>query len=120
MKTRSQDNVQRIENLLAMLRAGQGDPPLLHYSLGTEYLRQGNPEQAATHMQQAVSLKPQYSAAWKGYGKALVTCGQTQQAIAAYTTGIGIAREQGDKQAEQEMQVFLRRLQQQKEKQKSS
>ena len=58
----------------------------------------------------AVELDPQYSAAWKLYGKALTDAGRHDDAIAAYAQGIEVAERRGDKQAAKEMTVFHKRL----------
>jgi hypothetical protein len=52
-----------------------------------------------------------YSAAWKRLGKALADNGRTEEAVAAFESGIKAAVEKGDVQAAKEMRVFLSRLQ---------
>ena len=98
-----------IENLEAMLEKGQ-DSPLLRLSLGNAYLDGGDPGAAVAHLAEAVRQKPDYSAAWKAYGKALVEEGRAVEAESAYVQGIEVAEANGDKQAAKEMAVFLRRL----------
>jgi Tfp pilus assembly protein PilF len=98
-----------LENLQAMLAAGQ-DNPLLRFTLGSVLLKQGEARGAAEHLRQAVSQDPGYSAAWKVYGKALQALGDHEGAVKAYETGIEAARQKGDVQAAKEMQVFLRRI----------
>jgi len=92
-----------------MLDEGQ-DNSLLRYSLGDEYLKENNFEIAIGHLAKAVELDPDYSAAWKLYGKALVKNNQIENAIKAYETGIKVADKKGDIQAAKEMKVFLKRL----------
>ena len=92
-----------------MLAAGR-DGALLRFSLGNEYLKSGDAARAAEHLQRAVALDAGYTAAWKLYGKALAAADRAEDAIAAYRQGIAVAHAKGDKQAEKEMQVFLRRL----------
>lgn len=99
-----------IENFEAILAKGQ-DNALLRFSLGNAYLKNKNFAIAAMHFAKAVELDPNYSAAWKGYGKALVEAQQNEQAIEIYHKGIAIAEKQGDLQAAKEMHVFLKRLQ---------
>ena len=53
-----------------MLAAGR-DNALLRFSLGNEYLKVGQPADAATHLRRAVEQDPKYSAAWKLLGRAL-------------------------------------------------
>ncbi len=84
---------------------------MLRYSLGNAYLKEGQVELALSHLQQAVVLDPNYSAAWKAYGKALVDAGRPEEAARAYAQGIDVAEQRGDIQAAKEMKVFLKRLQ---------
>lgn len=98
-----------IENLESMLAAGRDDA-LLRFSLGNAYLKD-QPERAAEHLARAVELDPDYSAAWKIFGKALTACAREEDAKQAYARGIAAAERKGDIQAAKEMRVFLRRLQ---------
>ena len=102
------DNI--ITNFEAMLAKGQ-DNVMLRFGLGNAYLKQPDFAKAATHFAKALEFDPNYSAAWKGYGKALAETQQIQKAIDAYTQGIEIAEKKGDKQAAKEMTIFLKRLQ---------
>ncbi len=99
----------RIESLLAMLERGQ-DSALLRFSLGNEYLGEDEYILATDHLQRAVALDPNYSAAWKLLGKALANQNRTAEAIQTYRQGIEIAEANADRQAAKEMTVFLRRL----------
>jgi Tfp pilus assembly protein PilF len=92
-----------------MLAAGR-DSSLLRFSLGNEYLKLGEPAAAAQHLDKAVALDPGYSAAWKLLGRARLDCGDRDGARNAWRQGLTAAAERGDKQAEREMTVFLRRL----------
>lgn len=98
-----------IESLEKMLAKGV-DNPLLRFGLGKGYLDGGDCAQATEHLRQCVAQDPGYSAAWKLLGKAY----QAQQDIAAarqaWEQGLTAARAKGDKQAEKEMTVFLRKL----------
>lgn len=98
----------KIENLEAMLQRGQ-DSALLRFSLGAEYLNASEPAKALEHLARAVAQQPDYSAAWKLYGKALVAVGQPEQAVEAFDSGIAAARDKGDIQAAKEMEVFRKR-----------
>jgi Tfp pilus assembly protein PilF len=101
--------VSRAAALEALLAKGQ-DNALLRYSLGNEYLNSGEHALAATHLEQAVGHDPEYSAAWKLLGKARAALGLTAEARHAWEQGVAAANRKGDKQAEKEMQVFLKRL----------
>lgn len=99
----------RLASLEKMLD-GPRDGPLLRFSLGNEYLKEGNPAAAQKHFQAAVDRDPAYSAAWKALGKALTELGLREEALAAYQQGIAAAETRGDVQAAKEMCVFARRL----------
>lgn len=101
---------ERIKALLAMLERGQ-DSALLRFSLGNEYAADGRHDRAIEHLQAAVALDRDYSAAWKLLGRALASAGRIDDAMAAWRSGIEVAQAKGDRQAAKEMGVFLRRLQ---------
>lgn len=98
-----------LANFERMLASGK-DGALLRFALGNELLKSGDAAAAVDHLARAVELDPQYTAAWKLYGKALAAHGRDAEALAAYERGIAVARDKGDRQAEKEMQVFARRL----------
>ncbi len=98
-----------IDNFEAMLAAGRDDA-LLRYSLGNEYLKQGDAAKAAEHLRRAVDHDPKYSAAWKQLGRALSESSRPDEALAAYHEGIAVAEARGDVQAAKEMGVFARRI----------
>jgi predicted Zn-dependent protease len=98
-----------LDNLTKMLEAGR-DNALLRYSLGSEYLKAGEPARAVEHLRAAVAHDSGYSAAWKLLGKALEASGASADALEAYRSGIAVAERKGDKQAAKEMAVFARRL----------
>jgi len=98
-----------LAGLEKLLAAGR-DGALLRFSLGNEYLKVGDAEQAATHLERAVALDPKFTAAWKSYGKALAAAGRADAALSAYRSGIAVAHARGDRQAEKEMSVFARRI----------
>jgi predicted Zn-dependent protease len=99
--------------LIASLRKqcnGPRDGALLRFSLGNALLADGEPEPAIDELRRALDFDPAYSAAWKMLGKACLAAGQPQAAAEAWRNGIAVAMQRGDKQAEKEMSVFLRRL----------
>ncbi len=98
-----------IIKLEALLATGQ-DNALLRYSLGNEYLKADDYDQAVEHLHKALGHDPNYSAAWKILGKALTAKGDNDEAVRAYEDGIKVAEEKGDIQAAKEMKVFLKRL----------
>lgn len=101
--------MSRAAALEALLAKGQ-DNALLRYSLGNEYLNGGDAAAAVAHLKSAVGHDPDYSAAWKLLGKAHAALGERPAARQAWEHGITAAARKGDKQAEKEMRVFLRRL----------
>ncbi len=98
-----------LESLEKMLAQGM-DNPMLRFGLGKGYLDAGEPGRAVQHLRRCVELDPKYTAAWKLLGKALQADGDKQGAHQAWERGIAAAITHGDRQAEKEMNVFLRRL----------
>ena len=100
---------------IALLRAqcdGPRDGALLRLSLGNALLQLDRRDEALIELRRAVVFDPQYSAAWKALGKACLTTGDSAGAADAWRRGIAAAQARGDKQAEKEMGVFVRRLDQ--------
>jgi Tfp pilus assembly protein PilF len=98
-----------IEKLIATLAAG-GDSPSLRFSLASCYLREQDAEAAIEHAQVAVTLDPDYSAAWRLLGQAQAAAGRADDASKSFEHGIAVAERCGDRQVEKEMRVFLKRL----------
>ncbi|PHV10125.1 tetratricopeptide repeat protein [Chitinimonas sp. BJB300] len=98
---------------LEKLLNGPRDGALLRFSLGNEYLKAGQPERAAGYYRDAITSDANYSAAWKGLGKALAEAGRLAESLQAYQDGIAVATARGDKQAAKEMTVFARRIERQ-------
>lgn len=99
--------------LIASLRqqcGGPRDGALLRFSLGNALLGDGDATAAVDELRRALVFDPTYSAAWKLLGKACLQANQSQAAADAWRSGIAAAAQRGDKQAEKEMTVFLRRL----------
>ena len=102
--------------LIANLRAQCGGPrdgALLRFSLGNALLAAGDAAGAIPEFQRAVAFDAGYSAAWKLLGKASLAVDDKHGAAEAWRQGIAAAQSRGDKQAEKEMTVFLRRLEKQ-------
>lgn len=98
-----------LESLEKMLAKGM-DNALLRFGLGKGYLDAGDHQKAVEHLQHCVEFDPKYSAAWKLLGKAWLAAGDTAQARATWEQGLVAAAAHGDKQAEKEMTVFLKKL----------
>lgn len=100
-------------SLIESLRAQCGGPrdgALLRFSLGNALLNAGDHAQAIEAFRHAVTFDPNYSAAWKLLGKACLAAHDETGAADAWRQGIAVAQQRGDKQAEKEMTVFLRRI----------
>jgi tetratricopeptide (TPR) repeat protein len=97
--------ISNLEKLLGTPRDGA----LLRYSLGLEYEKAGRHDDAAAQLREAVTRDPLYSAAWKALGRLLADT-RPQEALEAFRQGIEAAKRKGDRQAEKEMAVFARRL----------
>ena len=98
-----------LESLEKLLARGQ-DNALLRFGLGKGYLDAGEPARAVEHLARCVEFDPTYSAAWKLLGKAHEGSGDLAAAQSAWMRGLEAAQAKGDKQAEKEMTVFLKRL----------
>ena len=101
-----------IESLEKMLAKGV-DNSLLRFGLGKGYLDLGENAKAAEHFQRCIEFDPKYSAAWKLLGKAHLALADFAAARQAWEQGLEAARAHGDKQAEKEMTVFLKKLERQ-------
>lgn len=90
---------------------GPRDGALLRFSLGSALLGENEFAPAIIELRKSLAFDPLYSAAWKLLGKALLASGEAPAAAQAWQDGMAAANQRGDKQAEKEMHVFLRRLQ---------
>jgi len=98
-----------IENLEALIVSGRDAAPV-RFALASRYAADGRLDRALEHAQVAVTLDPDYSAAWKLLGRVLADSGRAEEAAEAYRRGIDVAERRGDQQAAKEMRVFLKRL----------
>ena len=103
-----EDAVSRLQHLCG----GPRDGALLRVTLANALLTQGDAVAAIAELRRALAFDPDYSSAWKLLGKLLAESDDAAAAADAYRAGIAAANKRGDKQAEKEMQVFLRRLDQ--------
>jgi len=86
------------------------DDPVVRFGHAGAYLDAGQPENAVDEYREAIRLKPDYSAAHRGLGRALERAGRIGEARAAYQQGLEVATRNGDLQTVKEIEVFLRRL----------
>lgn len=83
---------------------------MLRYTLGNAYFTEARYAEAIDHLQIAVELKPDYSAAWRVLGRALAANDQLQEAKLAFDQGERVAEANGDKQTAKEINVFRKRV----------
>jgi Tfp pilus assembly protein PilF len=92
------------------LCGGSRDGALLRVALASALIAEGAGVDAIAELRRALEFDADYSAAWRQLGKLLAESGEATAASEAYRNGIAAAQKRGDKQAEKEMNVFLRRL----------
>jgi len=98
-----------ISSLEKMIAAGR-DSAMLRLSLARLLAQSEQWGAAAQHLESAVEQDPLYTAAWKELGRVRKQLGEHAGAASAWRKGIEVAQANGDKQAEKEMTVFLRRV----------
>ena len=101
------DAVARLRALCGGLRDGA----LLRVLLANALIAASDRSAAIDELRRALGFDADYSAAWKLLGKTLAESGDAAGAADAFERGIDAANKRGDKQAQKEMQVFLKRLQ---------
>jgi predicted RNA polymerase sigma factor len=86
------------------------DDPVVRFGLAGAYLEAGQAESAIfEYCEETIRLKPDYTAAHRGLGRALERAGRCDKAQAAYQ-GLEVAARTGDLQTKKEIEVFLHRL----------
>jgi Tfp pilus assembly protein PilF len=98
-----------VDALLELVGTGR-DNAMLRLTLARLLSNQGDHEQAESHLLAALEMDDAYTAAWKELGRLRQQAGDPAGAGDAWRQGIEKARENGDKQAEKEMTVFLKRV----------
>lgn len=86
------------------------DDPVVRFGLAGAYLEAGHAGDAAREYEAAIRLKPDYSAAYRGLGRALTRAGRLAEAREAFQKGLEVATKTGDLQTRKEIAVFLRRI----------
>jgi len=105
-KPADQDRIEEFKEVVEIMP----DDPVVRFGLAGAYLDAGQADAAAVEYAEAVRLKPDYSAAHRGLGRALERPGRIAEAKAAYAKGLEVATATGDLQTRKEIEVFLRRL----------
>jgi Tfp pilus assembly protein PilF len=98
-----------IDSLLKLVGTPR-DSAMLRLTLARLLAAQTGLEQAEAHLEAATTMDSSYTAAWKELGRVRQRNDDPDGAARAWRRGIEVAREKGDKQAEKEMTVFLKRL----------
>lgn len=99
----------RIEQLIDLIKKDPNNTLFL-YTLGLDYLKSGNAEKAIAPLKKTIELNPNYSVAYREFGKVFTQTNNKNEAIGIYQKGIEVAKNSGDTQAQKEMKVFLKRL----------
>ncbi len=97
------------EHLLQLIGT-ERDSAMLRLTVARLLAARGDLEEAEMHLQAAVAMDNGYTAAWKELGKVRQQRNDPDGAEQAWRRGIEQALANGDKQAEKEMTVFLKRL----------
>lgn len=98
-----------IDTLLKLVGT-QRDSAMLRLTLARLLSTRGDLAAAEAHLEAALVMDAGYTAAWKELGRVRQQRENPAGAADAWRQGIAKARANGDKQAEKEMTVFLRRL----------
>lgn len=77
---------------------------------GQARLKAGDLAEAVAHLEVATGHRPDQTMAWQELGKAFNESARPEAARTAWEKGLEAARENGDKQAEKAITVFLKRL----------
>jgi thioredoxin-like negative regulator of GroEL len=99
---------ERIEGLEEIV-ADDPDDVTARFMLATELAKAGEHGRAAEHFRAVVAADADYTAAYRGLGRALVALGDPAAARDVFVTGLVVAEKTGDYQSGKEMEVFLRR-----------
>jgi Tfp pilus assembly protein PilF len=99
-------------NIASLLKivGTERDSAMLRLTLARLLSAQGDYVQAEGHLEAALGMDGAYTAAWKELGRVRQQNGNPAGAAEAWRQGIEKARQNGDKQAEKEMTVFLKRV----------
>lgn len=99
-------NPEIIEKMIAEGRDGYE----ARLAAGQARLKAGDLDLAIEHLEKATGFKPDRTMAWQAMGQAWQQSDGADQARAAWTRGLAVARANGDVQAEKVMTVWLKRL----------
>ena len=100
-----------IENLERMLATGRDDA-MLRFGLGSAYFNEKQFESAVQQLEACLRHDENYSAGYKVLGKAYFLKGDLDNAQRVFEAGKPIAVDQGDKQTQKEIAIFLKKIDQ--------
>lgn len=103
-----------VATLEKMIADGR-DSAMLRLTLARLLAAEDRADEGIRHLEAAVGQQPDYTAAWKELGRLHADRGEDEAAERAWRRGVEVARANGDKQAEREMGVFLKRLERKRE-----
>src|SRR5258706_16025191 len=97
-----QDRIEEFKEVVEIMP----DDPVVRFGLPGAYLDAGQADAAAIQYAEAIRLKPDYSAAHRGLGRALDRAGRIAESNAADANGLAVASACGDLQSREEFEVF--------------
>ncbi len=98
----------RIEGLTELLDEEPEDVTT-RFMLATELAKADHHATAAAHFAELLARDPDYTAAYRGLGRARVAMGDLAGAREVFTVGLEVAERTGDLQSGREMAALLRR-----------
>jgi Tfp pilus assembly protein PilF len=99
---------ERIEGLTELLDEEPEDVTT-RFMLATELAKAGDHATAAAHFAELLTRDADYTAAYRGLGRARVAMGDLTGAREVFTRGLAVAERTGDLQSGREMAALLRR-----------
>jgi cytochrome c-type biogenesis protein CcmH/NrfG len=103
--------LERIEGLEEIV-ADDPDDVAARFMLGTELAKVDEHVRAEAQFRAVIAADPEYTAGWRGLGKALGAQGRLPEAIEVLRKGLEVAARTGDLQSGREMEVWLKRYSQ--------
>ena len=99
-------DIAKLEKLLA----DGVDSAMLRFGLGKAFFDAGEWQKAELHLNAAIRLQHDYSAAWQLLGQTMHAAGSLDGALTAFDHGMECAEKNGDQQAFKVMQVMKKRV----------
>lgn len=99
----------RLEELNRLILEEPNDP-FLKYARALELEKRGNSTEASTHLQELISLFPDYLPAYYQSGRLLITIGNFKQAAVVLKSGIALAQKLKNRHAHAELNGLLEEI----------